>query len=191
MARDNKSLGRFIFDGIPPSPRGMPQIEVIFDIDSNGILKVAAKDKGTNKEQHITIKGSTGLSAEEVEKMRKDAELHAEEDREKKELVEARNNADALIFSLEKQMREHDAKVPDATKKTVNEKMNELREVLKKESATADEIKKATEGLAVSAQEIGKIIYEQAQKEGAADKGKEGNDGNVVDAEVVDEKKEK
>lgn len=189
LARDNKSLGRFILDGIPPAPRGMPQIEVSLDLDSNGILNVKAKDKGTGKEQHITIQGSTGLSKEEVEKMRKDAEMHAEEDKKKLEEIEARNTADSMIFNLEKQMREHDAKIKDDTKKTVNEKMNALRELLKKEDTPTEEIKKSTEELAVSAQEIGKLIYEEAQKkeqEAAAsgDKPKE----DVVDAEVVDEK---
>lgn len=188
FAKDNKSLGRFILDGIPPSPRGMPQIEVSLDIDSNGMLNVKAKDKGTGKEQHITIQGSTGLSKEEVEKMRKDAEVNAEEDKKKKELIDARNTADAFIFNLEKQMREHDAKIPDETKKTINEKLNELKELIKKEDATADELRNKTEELAMSSQEIGKIVYEQAQKEQEAKK--DGED-NVVDAEVVeDEKKE-
>ncbi len=187
MAGDNKSLGRFILDGIPPSPRGMPQIEVALDLDSNGILNVKAKDKGTGKEQHITIQGSTGLSKEEVEKMRKDAEMHADEDKKKRELVDARNQADALVFNLEKQLKEHNAKIPDATKKTVNEKMTELKDLLKKEDASAEELKKKTEETAVSAQEIGKIIYEEAQKKGEAE-GKK--DEKVVDAEVVDEKKE-
>jgi molecular chaperone DnaK len=188
LARDNKSLGRFILDGIPSAPRGMPQIEVSLDLDSNGILNVKAKDKGTSKEQHITIQGSTGLSKDEVEKMKKDAELHAEDDKKKREEIDVRNNADALIFNLEKQMREYDAKLPDELKKTVNEKMNALRELLKKEDTPSEEIKKSTEDLAISAQEIGKIIYEEAQKkekEEAGDK-KEG----VVDAEVVDETKE-
>ncbi len=188
LAKDNKSLGRFILDGIPPAPRGMPQIEVTFDLDSNGILNITAKDKGTGKTQHITIQGSTGLSKEEIEKMQKDAELHAEEDKKKRELVDARNDADALVFSLDKQMREHDAKIPEATKKTVNEKINELRELLKKEDASAEELKKKTEDTALAAQEIGKIIYEEAQKQQAA--GGEKKDEKVVDAEVVDEKKE-
>lgn len=187
LAKDNKSLGRFILDGIPPSPRGMPQIEVTFDIDSNGMLHVKALDKGTNKEQHITIQGSTGLSKEEVEKMRKDAELHAEEDKKKRELIDARNTAEAFIFNLEKQMRDHDASIPDATKKTVNEKMNALRELLKNESATAEEITKATQDLGVSAQEIGKIVYEQAQKAQSGEK----KEDTVVDAEVVDKEEKK
>ncbi len=196
MAADNKSLGRFILDGVAPAPRGMPQIEVTFDIDTNGILHVTAKDKGTGKEQHITIQGSTGLSDEEIEKMKKDAEIHAEEDRKKKELVDARNNADALASNLEKQMREHDAKIGDDVKKKVNTKLGELKELLKKEGATADELKKATEALATEAQEIGKIIYEEAQKKEAsssaqASEDKKGKKGDVVDAEVVDEKSDK
>lgn len=193
LAKDNKSLGRFILDGIPPAPRGMPQIEVSLDLDSNGILNVKAKDKGTGKEQHITIQGSTGLSKEEVEQMKKDAELHADEDRKKREEIDTRNTADAMIFNLEKQMREHDAKINDATKKTVNEKMNTLRDLLKKEDTPSEDIKKATEDLATSAQEIGKIIYEEAQKaEAAKASGDADSDKkeNVVDAEVVDEKKE-
>ncbi len=188
LAKDNKSLGRFVLDGIPPSPRGMPQIEVSFDIDSNGILNVKAKDKGTGKEQHIAIQGSTGLSKEEVEKMRKDAEVNAEEDKKKRELIDARNAADAFVFNLEKQIREHDAKIPDETKKTVNDKMNELKELLKNENATAEELVKKTEELGLAAQEIGKIVYEQAQKEQAANGEKK---DDVVDAEVVDDKEKK
>jgi molecular chaperone DnaK len=195
LARDNKSLGRFILDGILTAPRGMPQIEVTFDLDTNGILSVHAKDKGTGKEQHITIQGSTGLSKEEVEKMQKDAELHAEEDKQKRELIDARNHADALIFSLEKQMREHDAKIPENVKKDVNEKMNALRDLLKKEDATVDEVKKATEALGLASQEIGKVVYEAAQKKGnegnEGSEGKEGKKGDVVDAEVVEDEKDK
>jgi molecular chaperone DnaK len=189
LAKDNKSLGRFILDGIPPAPRGLPQVEVTLDIDSNGILNVTAKDKGTGKAQHITIQGSTGLSKEEVEKMRKDAEINAEDDKKKRELIDARNTADAFVFNLEKQMREHDAKIPEETKKTVNDKMNELREVLKKEDATAEELKSKTEELGTVAQEIGKIVYEEAQKNQAGASGD--NKENVVDAEVVDEKDDK
>ncbi|MDD5056057.1 MAG: molecular chaperone DnaK [Candidatus Peribacteraceae bacterium] len=205
MAADNKSLGRFILDGILAAPRGLPQVQVSFDVDTNGILSVKAKDLGTGKEQHITIQGSTGLSKDEVERMKKDAEMNAEEDKKKKELVDARNGADGLIFSLEKQMREYDAKIADPVKKKVNEKMNALREVLKKKDATVDEIKKATEALAQDAQEIGKTVYEEAKKkadEEAKKEGSKGSDGNkgskekVVDAEVVeddkkDEKKKK
>ena len=202
FARDNKSLGRFILDGILAAPRGLPQIEVTFDLDTNGILSVRAKDKGTGKEQHITIQGSTGLSKEEVEKMQKDAELHAAEDKQKKEAVEIRNQADALVFSLEKQMREHDAKIPDATKKKVNERMNEVKELLKKEDANPQELKKATEALGLEAQEIGKVVYEEAQKKnqeqtdaanastGSAQSESGKKEGRVKDAEVVDEENE-
>ena len=187
MANDNKSLGRFVLDGIPPAPRGIPQIEVTFDIDANGILSVKAKDKGTSKEQHITIKGSTGLSDEEVEKMKKDAELHAEEDKKKKEAVDIRNQADALVFNLETQLREHDAKSDDETKKTENTDLNALKDLLKDENASTDDIKRATEMLGTHAQKIGEVIYKGAEgKEGA--EGTEGKD-DVVDAEVVDEKK--
>ena len=186
MAADNKSLGRFILDGIAPAPRGVPQIEVTFDIDTNGILHVSAEDKGTGKKQHITIQGSTGLSDEEVEQMKRDAEEHAEEDAKKKELVEARNNADAMVFNLEKQMREHDAKIGDDLKKSVNTKIADLKELLAKEDATAEELNKASEELGTEAQEIGKIIYEEAAKEAEAEGG-DNKDDNVVDGEVVED----
>ncbi|MDD5103817.1 MAG: molecular chaperone DnaK [Candidatus Peribacteraceae bacterium] len=193
MAVDNKSLGRFILDGIPPAPRGVPQIEVTFDIDTNGIMHVTAKDLGTSKEQHIQIKGSTGLSKDEVEQMKKDAEVHAEEDKKKRELIDQRNQADALVFNLEKQMREHDQKIPDDLKKKVNTRIAEVKEVLKKEGATVDEIKKASDALSTEAMEIGKIVYEAAQKKGKegqeGKESKEGKKGKVVDAEVVDEEK--
>lgn len=188
MAADNKSLGRFILDGIAPAPRGVPQVEVTFDIDTNGILHVKAADKGTGKEQHITIQGSTGLSDEEIESMKKDAELHAEEDKKKLALVEARNNAESLVSNLETQMRDHDSKIGDELKKSVNTKITTVKDILKKEDTTAEEITTATEDLAKEAQEIGKIVYEAAQKEGEA-KATEGDkkDDNVVDAEVVED----
>lgn len=193
MAADNKSLGRFILDGIPPAPRGVPQIEVTFDIDTNGIMHVTAKDLGTAKEQHIQIKGSTGLSKDEVEQMKKDAEVHAEDDKKKRELIDQRNQADALVFNLEKQMREHDQKIPDDLKKKMNTRITEMKDVLKKEGATVDEIKKAADALSTEAMEIGKIVYEAAQKKGSegAAEAKEGKKGKVVDAEVVDQKGKK
>jgi len=193
MAADNKSLGRFILDGIAPSPRGLPQIEVSFDIDTNGILSVKAADKGTGKEQHITIQGSTGLSDEEIEKMQKDAEIHAEEDKKKKELVDARNNADALVFNLEKQMREHDAKIGDDLKKSINLKISDLKDLMGKDDVSAEDLKTATEGLALEAQEIGKIVYEAAQSADTSSQSEETNSAaddageEVVDGEVVDE----
>ena len=189
LAKDNKSLGRFILDGIPPAPRGIPQIEVTFDIDANGILSVSAKDKGTGKEQKIVIKGSTGLSKDEVERMKKDAELHAEEDKKKREAIDIRNQADAMVFHLEKQMREYDAKLPDAIKKPVNEDLSKLKELLKDESTSPEILKKAMDGLQTHAQKIGEEIYAAAQKESKETKESKDSNENVVDAEVVDEKK--
>ena len=167
----------------------MPQVEVTFDLDTSGILSVKAKDKGTGKEQHITIQGSTGLSKDEVEKMRKDAEVNAEEDKKKRELIDARNSADALIFSLEKQLREHDAKIADPIKKKVNEKINDLKDLLKKEDVSLEDLKKATEALGLEAQEIGKAVYAAGQDNQASDAAADAKKENVVDAEVVDDKK--
>ncbi len=186
MAEGNKSLGRFILDGIPPAPRGVPQIEVTFDIDANGILNVTAKDKGTGKEQKITIQGASGLSEDEVENMKKDAETHAEEDKKKKDEVEIRNKADGTIFQLEKMMRDNDAKISDDLKKPVNEKMNALKELLKDEKADSEAIKTATEELEQEAQKIGTEIYKEAENKEAQDAPTEGED----DVKVTDKNKE-
>jgi len=193
MAADNKSLGRFILDGIPPAPRGIPQVEVTFDLDANGILNVTAKDKGTGKTQKITIQGASGLSEEEVEKMRKDAELHAEEDKKKKDLIEIRNKADGVVFQLEKMMRENEAKVPDDLKKSVNEKIGALKDLLKDEKADSDAIKKATDELEQEAQKIGTEIYKNVTNEESKDDGVKVHDHNKdgeepVEGEVVDGK---
>jgi molecular chaperone DnaK len=158
MAMDNKSLGKFILDGIPPAPRGMPQIEVTFDIDANGILKVTAKDKATGRSQHITITASSGLSESEVEKMRKDAELHAEEDRKRKELIEARNNADNTVYAAEKALREFGDKVPAEIKSDVEAKVAEVKKVAEGEDVAA--IKSATEALSEVVQKIGAAVYQ-------------------------------
>ncbi|HEX9838251.1 MAG TPA: molecular chaperone DnaK, partial [Anaerolineales bacterium] len=158
MAIDNKSLGKFILDGIPPAPRGMPQIEVTFDIDANGILKVTAKDKATGRSQHITITASSGLSESEVEKMRKDAELHAEEDRKRKELIEARNNADNTVYAAEKALREFGDKVPAEIKSDVEAKVGEVKKVAEGEDVAA--IKSATEALSEVVQKIGAAVYQ-------------------------------
>lgn len=189
MAADNKSLGRFILDGIPPAPRGVPQIEVIFDIDANGILNVTAKDKGSGKQQKITIQGASGLSEEEIEKMKKDAELHAEEDKKKKESVEIRNKAEGVVFQMEKTMRDNDAKIKDDLKKPVNEKINTLKELLKDEKATSEDLKKATEDLELEAQKIGAEIYKEVENNEA--KAKEG-DGTAEadDVKVTDNNKD-
>jgi len=188
MASDNKSLGRFILDGIPPAPRGVPQIEVTFDIDANGILNVTAKDKGTGKEQKITIQGSSGLSEEEVEQMRKDAEAHAEDDKKKKDGVEIRNKADQTVFQLEKMMRENDDKIKDDLKKPVNEKINELKELLKDENADQEAIKKTTEELEQESQKIGTEIYKDVENKEANDDVKD-SDKEEEECEVVDDGK--
>ncbi len=158
MAVDNKSLGKFILDGIPPAPRGVPQIEVTFDIDANGILKVTAKDKATGRSQHITITASSGLSESEVEKMRKDAESHAEEDRQRKELIEARNNADNTVYAAEKALREFGDKVPAEIKTDVEAKAAEVKKVVQGEDVPA--IKSATEALGEVVQKIGAAVYQ-------------------------------
>ncbi len=161
MAGDNKTLGRFILDGIPPAPRGLPQIEVSFDIDANGILNVKAQDKGTGKEQKITITASTGLNKDEIEKMKKDADAHAEEDKKKKEQIEIKNMAETLYYTTEKALKDAGDKVPEADKKSINEKMEALKSV--KDSDDIDAIKKATEELSTEAQKIGQAIYASQQ----------------------------
>ena len=158
MAVDNKSLGKFILDGIPPAPRGMPQIEVTFDIDANGILKVTAQDKATGRSQHITITASSGLSESEVDKMRKDAEVHAEEDRKRRDLIEARNNADNSVYAAEKALREFGEKVPADTKSEVESKVAEVKNVAQGEDVAA--IKSATEALGLAIQKIGASVYQ-------------------------------
>jgi len=158
MAHDSKSLGRFILDGIPPAPRGMPQVEVSFDIDANGILSVTAKDKASSKSQSIRIEGSTGISEEEVERMKKEAELHAQEDRKKQELIEARNAADAIIYTAEKALRDAGDKVGEDIKKEVGEKLEALKKA--KESDTIEEIKQAGEQLSQALQKIGAAMYQ-------------------------------
>ncbi len=162
MAVDNKTLGRFILDGIPPAPRGVPQVEVTFDIDTNGILNVTAKDKASGKEQSIKITGSTGLSKEEVEKMTKEAELHAKEDEEKKGKIEARNHADALIFTAEKSLKDGGDKVDPAVKTEVEEKMKALKDIL--DSGSKEELETKTKELSESLQKIGEAAYQQGQQ---------------------------
>lgn len=183
MAADNKSLGKFILDGIPPSPRGVPQIEVTFDVDANGILKVSAQDKATGKSQHITITASSGLNEAEIEKMRKDAEAHAEEDRKRKELIEARNNADNTVYAGEKALRDLGDKVPAEIKAEVEAKSAEVKEAAKGEDV--EKIKAAVESLGQTIQKIGASVYEQGQAPGAGDSGPSSDAGpDVVDGEV-------
>lgn len=198
MATDNKTLGRFILDGIPPAPRGVPQVEVTFDIDANGILSVKAKDKATNKEQSIRIEASTGLSKDEVEKMKKDAETHAEEDKKKQELIEAKNIADTMAYTTEKMMKEVEEKkidVSEEEKNKVNTSLAALKEVKDKDDVEA--IKKASEELSKVAQVIGQKMYEQAKAGEAKPAGAEepknsepgANDKGPIEGEVVDENK--
>ena len=199
LSRDNKNLGTFHLDGIPPAPRGVPQIEVTFDIDANGILNVSAKDLGSGKEQKISITGSSGLSKEEVEKMQKEAESHAEEDRKAKETIEIRNNADNLAYQSEKQLKELGDKIDGASKKAVEDAIEKVREALKGDDA--DAIKAAYDELQTKFQEVSAEAYKQAAASaGPAPEGApEGSDepqpkkDDVVDAEfeVVDEDKKK
>jgi molecular chaperone DnaK len=198
MATDNKLLGNFELVGIAPAPRGVPQIEVAFDIDANGIVSVSAKDKGTGKEQKIQIQASGGLSDEEIEKMVKDAEANKDADKKKRESVDVRNQADTLIHSTEKNLKEHGSKVSDAEKKAIEDGSNELKESLKGEDI--ENIKKKTETLVQASMKLGEAIYKSqqgAKPESGKDDGndeKEKKDDNVVDAdfeEVKDENKEK
>lgn len=162
MAGDNKSLGRFILDGIPPAPRGMPQIEVTFDIDANGILNVKAKDKGTNKEQSIRIEASSGLSKEDIEKMKKDAELHASEDAQKKEVAEARNLAEQLIYASLKALKDAGDKVSTDVRTSVEGKISALKSV--KDTGTSEAIKKATQELSDELQKVGQAMQQNTQQ---------------------------
>jgi len=168
MAIDNKSLGRFILDGIAPAPRGVPQIEVTFDIDSNGILSVSAKDKGTGKEQKITIQNATNLKEEEIEQMKKDAEAHAREDEEKKGLAESRNKLDSTIFSGEKTLKDFADKVKPEDKEKIEAQLKTAREILAKTEANKDELDKASEELNQILQTVGAAIYQQQQPEAGA-----------------------
>lgn len=161
MAHDNKLLGQFSLQGIPPAPRGVPQIEVSFDIDANGILNVKAVDKGTGKEQKITITASSGLSDDEIEKMKKDAEEHAEEDKKKREQIEVKNVADTMVYTAEKMLAEHKDKISDEEKKLVQEKIDALKSL--KDGDDIDAIKKASEELSEEAQKIGAKLYQQEQ----------------------------
>lgn len=199
MAKDNKTLGRFMLGDIPPAPRGVPQIEVTFDIDANGIVNVSALDKGTGKSQKITITSSSGLTDEEIDKMMKDAESHAEEDRKRKELVEVRNQADQLVYTVDKTIKDLGDKVDQAEIDKANAAKEKVKQAL--ESDNLDNIKKATEELTEVVQQLSVKLYEQAAQaqqatqagaEGDADAGKAKAD-NVVDAdyEVVDEDKDK
>lgn len=185
MAADNKSLGRFILDGIPPAPRGIPQVEVVFDVDSNGVLNVTAKDKSTNKEQSIRIEANSGLTEDDIERMKKDAEMHAGEDAKKKDLIEIRNIADQMIYTAEKALTDHKDKVSEEIRKDVEDKVKALREVKDKEDK--DVIKNATDALSAAMQKIGESM-QQSTSTNANTQTSTAEDG-VRDAEVTDEEK--
>jgi molecular chaperone DnaK len=199
MAADNKLLGQFDLVGLPPAPRGVPQIEVTFDIDANGIVNVQAKDKGTGKEQQIRIQASGGLSETDIQRMVKEAESHAEEDKKRKAQVEAKNHAEALIHSTEKALSEHGSKVGDAERRAIENSIADLKEALKSDDAAA--ITAKTNALAQASMKLGEAMYKQAQEGGGggpgASSGAEppgGQKEDVVDAEfteVDDDKKNK
>jgi molecular chaperone DnaK len=194
MAEDNKLLGNFELVGIAPAPRGVPQIEVTFDIDANGIVSVSAKDKGTGKEQKIQIQASGGLSEEEIQKMVKDAEANKETDKKKRETVDARNQADTMIHSTEKNLKEHGSKITETEKKSIETAIADLRNALK--GTDAEEVKKKTQSLIQASMKLGEAVYKSQQKTaGKADNSKkdskENKDkDNVVDADFEDVKKE-
>lgn len=190
MVSDNKSLGRFILDGIPPAPRGVPQVEVTFDIDANGILNVKAKDKATGREQSIKITGSTGLSKEEVDKMTKEAEMHAAEDQEKKERIETRNAADSLIFTAEKTLKDAGEKVSEDLKKEVEEKVSDLKAIL--ETGTKEDLEAKTKDLSDSLQKVGQAMYQSGGAgQGSTDNSQPGGEASQQTTEDGEKKEEK
>lgn len=189
FANDNKSLGRFILDGIAPAPRGVPQIEVTFNIDANGILNVTAKDKGTGKEQSITIQNSGNMSKDDIEKAQKEAEMHADEDKKKREAVDARNRLENAVYQAEKMPDEYKDKISDEDKETIKKAVEEAKEVLKDESADQEKIEAAAKELNDKIMPIGAKMYEQASKEESKDDKKDdkkSDDDEAVEGEVVD-----
>lgn len=205
MAADNRTLGRFHLDGIPPAPRGVPKIDVTFDIDANGILHVSAKDMGTGKQQAITITGHSGLDEKEIDRMVKDAESHAEEDKKRRELIDARNQADQMVYSLEKLMRENKDKIPENEAKSIQSEIENTKKAV--EGDDVEEIKKAMESLSQASHKLTEMMYQQAAQQQAQQQGpagqqsaggqaqgqaqtEESSEEEVIDAEVVDEEKE-
>ena len=196
MAADNKLLGNFELVGIPPAPRGTPQIEVTFDIDANGIVSVSAKDKGTGKEQKIQIQASGGLSDEEIQKMVKDAEANKEADKKKRDTVDARNQADSIIFSTEKSLKEHGDKISAEEKKSIETGIADLKESLK--GTDTEDIKKKTQNLIQVSMKLGEAVYKSQQKDqpkgnkdNTGSKDKSNDKENVVDADFEEVKEDK
>jgi molecular chaperone DnaK len=196
MTSDNNALGTFDLTGIAPAPRGVPQIEVTFDIDANGIVHVSAKDRGTGKEQSMTISGGSALPKDEIDRMIKDAEKHAEEDRKRREVAEVRNQAEQLVYSTEKFIADNADKVPAESKTEVESAVSDLKAALASESTSTDELKAKTEALSQASQKVGQAMYAAQEAQGAstgeggasaAADGDAATDEDVVDAEVVDE----
>jgi len=195
MAGGNKTLGRFQLVGIPAAPRGMPQIEVTFDIDANGIVSVSAKDMGTGKEQSIKITASSGLSEEEIDSLIKDAEMHADEDKKKRELIDARNMADSMIYTTEKTIKEAGDKVDEATKGNIDQAIENLKKAM--EAEDTEEIKRLTDELTQASHKLAEAMYAQASQQQAQTEGATGaesaagaeKDEDVVDADFEEVKK--
>src|SRR5690606_11520883 len=196
IAAYNKKLGMFELTGLPPAPRGVPQIEVSFDIDANGIMHVSAKDLGTGKEQKMTVTGGSALPKEEIDRMMREAEQHAEEDRKRREAAETRNQAEQLVYQTEKLLKDNEGKIPADAKSETEAALNDLKEKLKDEKTDTATIRQAVDHVAQTAQKIGSALYAQARPEGAATGtssasggGASGGDDEVVDAEIVDDDK--
>jgi molecular chaperone DnaK len=201
VASGNKSLGQFNLEGIPPAPRGMPQIEVTFDIDANGILHVSAKDKATGKENQIRIKASSGLSESEIEKMVKDAEAHAEDDRKQLEVVQARNALDTLVHSVKKSVAEYGDKIDAGEKERIEAAVKDAEDLLKQKDADKDALEAKASALSAAAQKLGEMMYAEAQQAagaaggehagGAGEGGGKRDEEKVVDAEYTEVKDRK
>lgn len=192
MAGDNKSLGKFNLTGIPPAPMGMPQIEVTFDIDANGIVSVSAKDLGTGREQAMTITGGTALSSDEIDRMVNDAEKYAEEDRKRRDTAEARNQGDQIVHSTEKLLEEQADELNDDERTAIETALADLRETLGKEDVTGDDIRPKIEATLTASQALAQRLYAKAQEEAQATAGSDDtvgveDDEEIVEAEIVDE----
>jgi len=187
MANDNKSLGRFKLQGIPSAPRGIPQIEVTFDIDANGIVSVSAKDLGTGKSQQVTITGGTALAQDDIDQMVRDAESHAADDAERKEVAEARNQADHTAYQIDKQLAEHGDKLPADERQAIDSALSAVRSQLDDSSATAESLRSATETLVTTSQTLGQRIYEAQTAEASANEAAPAGDEEIVEAEIVED----
>lgn len=187
MVSDNQSLGKFNLTGIPPAPMGVPQIEVTFDIDANGIVSVSAKDRGTGREQAMTITGGSALSQEEIDRMVRDAERHAAEDQKRRELAEARNGAEQMVNRTEKLLEEHGDKLDDSEKEKIRKSLAALQAAAGSESATADDIQEKVEEVLTASQALAEKVYSQTEGEPSESAATFDDDEEVVEAEIVEE----